>query len=135
MKDKSQRLEYIVTIRPGYIHDIEGLLKEIKDQYEEFEYIIERASAQTVRSEYILGITPSNFKLLKEKIYILLDIGSISPIIALALIRKNEDNLILVRIDLDKKDMEVFLTHDILENMETGDIENELTEIHMLIRQ
>lgn len=130
MKDK---LEYIVTIRPGYIHDIEGLLKEIKDKYVEFEYIIERANAQTVRSEYILGIEPSSFKLLKEKIYILLGVGSISPIIGLTLVKKNEDNLILAKIDLDKKNIKVFLTHDILENIETGDIENELKEINILI--
>jgi hypothetical protein len=133
MKDNLQWLEYIITIRPGYIHDMEGLLKEIKGKYEEFDYIIERAIAQTVRSEFILGITPKNFKLLREKIYILLDVGSISPIILLTLVRKNEDNLILAQIDLEKKKINVFLTHDILENIETGDIENELAEINILI--
>lgn len=135
MKDKTQWLEYIITVRPGYIHDVEGILKDIKNKHEDFEYIIERAKSQTIKSEYIIGIEPHSFKLLKEKLYTLLDAGSISPIIMLGLIRKSEDNLIVAQIGLDKKDVNVYLRHDILENIKTEDIENELTEINLLIQQ
>lgn len=57
----------------------------------------------------------------------------IKLIIILTLVRKNEDNLIVAQIGLDKKYVNVFLNSDILNTIETEEIEKELTEINMLI--
>ena len=127
--DTSQWLEYILTIRPGYIYDIEGILKDLKNIYENFEYVKERSKSQTVRSEYIIGVTPQNFKLLREKIYHIYNSGAISPIIVLALIRKHLDNVIIAQIGLDKKDVNIFLNTDSM----SIDIKNELEEISIFM--
>lgn len=132
--NSNEWLEYIVTIKPGFMYDVKSILDQIKDKNRNFEYIIEKALTQSPFSEYIIGLTPINFKMCLVKILELYKSGVISRFINFALIRKKGSNVMLVRIELDRKDINVLITKpEIINIIEKYNVMDEISEIRTIL--
>ena len=91
--EKSEWIEYTISVRPGCSDDVEQTLEDIKKREQDFEYVMEDAIAPSIFTESIVGFTPENWKKCENDMKKLCDLGMISDIVHLIMVRKGKSNL------------------------------------------